>query len=329
MALVALSFSGLASAKQVSIHDPAMAKDGNQYYLFSTGPGITVYQSKDRLHWRLDGPVFKPEPSWARTVIPNFAGHLWAPDVLHHDGKFYLYYSASAFGKNTSAIGVTVTKTLDINSPDYGWHDQGVVLQSVPNRDLWNAIDPNVTIDDKGTAWMAFGSFWDGIKLVRLDSSLTKVAKPEQWYSLARQERPPFTPQTAAGPGEIEGPFIFKHNDYYYLFVSFGLCCRGVNSTYRIAVGRAKTITGPYLDKNGKDMNQGGGTVMLKGNKAWPGLGGNSAYHWQGKDYLVFHAYEAADNGLQKLKIAPIEWRDGWPYVDPHNLDSYQSVLEK
>ena len=40
--------------------------------------------------------------------IANFGGHLWAPDVYEKNGKFYLYYSVSAFGKNTSAIGVTV-----------------------------------------------------------------------------------------------------------------------------------------------------------------------------------------------------------------------------
>ncbi|MED5524832.1 arabinan endo-1,5-alpha-L-arabinosidase [Gallaecimonas pentaromativorans] len=327
-AALLLGLGASACAQQVSIHDPAMAKDGDTYYLFSTGPGITVYESKDMVHWTLDGPVFKPEPTWARTAIPNFAGHLWAPDVVHHDGKFYLYYSASAFGKNTSAIGVTVTKTLDIHSPDYGWQDQGIVLQSVPHRDLWNAIDPQVAFDDNGAPWMSFGSFWDGIKLVKLDKSLTKIAEPQQWYSLARQKRPAFTPDSEAGPGEIEGPFIFKHDDYYYLFVSFGLCCRGVNSTYHLAVGRSKVITGPYLDKSGKDMADGGGTVFLKGNKAWPGLGHNSAYHWDGKDYLVFHAYEAADNGLQKLKIAPIEWQDGWPTVDPKVLDSFKSQLE-
>ena len=75
-------------------------------------------------------------------------------------------------------------------------------------------------------------------------------------------------------------------------------------------------------------MNEGGGTIILKGNEDWYGLGHNSAYTFDGKDYLVFHAYEAADEGLQKLKIAEIEWtEDGWPEIDPAVLDEYQSVL--
>lgn len=318
-----------ACAQQVSIHDPVMAKDGDTYYLFSTGPGITQYHSKDKVHWQLDGPVFDPEPIWARSAIPDFAGHLWAPDLVQHNGSFYLYYSVSAFGKNTSAIGVTVTKTLDRSSPEYGWQDKGIVLQSVPGRDLWNAIDPAVVFDDEGTPWMSFGSFWDGLKIVKLDPSLTRLAEPQQWHSIARQARPAFTPDSQAGPGELEAPFIFKHGDYYYLFVSLGLCCRGQDSTYHLAVGRSASVTGPYLDKEGKDLDQGGGTVILKGNSAWPGLGHNSVYRFDGQDLLVFHAYEGADNGLQKLKIAPIQWQQGWPVIDPKVLDNYQSVLEQ
>ncbi|PWF64137.1 arabinan endo-1,5-alpha-L-arabinosidase [Shewanella sp. BC20] len=318
---------GQVSAKQVSIHDPVMAKEAGQYYLFSTGPGITYYSSKDKIHWELAGRVFETEPSWAKGVAPEFNGHLWAPDIIEHNGLFYLYYSVSAFGKNTSAIGVTVNKTLDKNSKDYQWTDKGIVIQSVPNRDAWNAIDPNIIVDEQGTPWMSFGSFWQGLKLVKLNPDFISIAKPEEWHTLAKLERPALLGETEPGPAEIEAPFIYKKDDYYYLFVSYGLCCRGDDSTYHLAVGRAKTVTGPYLDKEGKDMAQGGGSVLLHGTKAWPGLGHNSVYAFDGKDYLVFHAYESADNGLQKLKMAALSWRQGWPEVDPKALNQYQSVL--
>ena len=59
-------------------------------------------------------------------------------------GLYYLYYSVSAFGKNTSCIGVATNKTLHPSSPDYKWTDHGKVIQSVPGRDMWNAIDPNL-----------------------------------------------------------------------------------------------------------------------------------------------------------------------------------------
>ncbi len=329
LALSLLLASPVFGASQVSIHDPVMAKEGDTYYLFSTGPGITFYSSEDMKHWQLEGRVFPGNPVWAKDVAKTFDGHIWAPDIVEKDGKYYLYYSVSAFGKNTSAMGVTVNETLNPDSPDYQWKDQGIVLQSVPNRDLWNAIDPNIVFDDQGTPWMSFGSFWGGLKLVKLNPNMTEIAEPQEWYDIAKRERSVLIDDASAGPAEIEGPFIFKKDDYYYLFVSWGKCCRGVDSTYKIMVGRSKDVTGPYLDKQGKDLAKGGGSLVLDGNKAWPGLGHNSAYTFDGKDYLVFHAYEAADDGLQKLKILEIHWKNQWPTVDEDDLSSYVSVLEK
>ncbi len=315
---------------QVSIHDPVMAKEGGTYYLFSTGPGVTFYSSQDMTNWQRRGRIFPGEPVWAKGVAPSFNGHIWAPDIVRHDGKYYLYYSVSAFGKNTSAIGVTTNRTLDPASPDYKWEDQGIVLQSVPGRDLWNAIDPAVSIAPDGTAWLAFGSFWSGLKLVKLAPSLTALAEPQEWHSIAKRERSVLVDDAQAGPAEIEAPFIFRKGDYYYLFASWDKCCRGKDSTYKMVVGRAKNLTGPYLDKAGLDMAKGGGSLLLAGDKDWAGVGHNSAYTFDGKDYLVFHAYENADNGLQKLKIAEIKWDgDLWPVIDPAVLNSYTSALIK
>lgn len=319
-------------AEQVSIHDPVMAKEGDAYYLFSTGPGITIYNSDDMMNWERQGRAFEGEPDWAKDVAPEFNGHLWAPDIIYNENtdQWYLYYSVSAFGKNTSGMGVTTTKTLDPESEDYGWEDQGMVIDSVPNRDMWNAIDPNIIVDDSGDAWMSFGSFWGGMKMFKLNDAWTAPAEPQEWYTIAKRDRSILVDDTQAGPAEIEGPFIFEKGDYYYLFVSYGLCCRGADSTYHVAVGRSESVTGPFLDKDGVDMNKGGGTVILEGNDDWYGAGHNSAYTFDGKDYLVFHAYEAADDGLQKLKIAEIQWtEDGWPEIDHAVLDEYQSVLIK
>lgn len=316
-----------AFAGQVEVHDPAMAQEGNDYYVFSTGPGITIYQSEDRVHWRWVGRAFDGEPAWARDVAPGFRGHLWAPDIFEKEGRFYLYYSVSAFGRNTSGIGVTVNETLDPASPEYRWTDRGLVLQSVPNRDNWNAIDPAVIEDDDGTPWMTFGSFWDGIKLVRLDPNLVRLAEPQEWYSLARRARDSGTPDDRPGAGAIEAPFLFRNDGWYYLFVSFDLCCRGMNSTYRIMVGRSKSVTGPYVDKEDTSMLQGGGSLVLGGTKDWVALGHNAAYTFDGRDWLVFHAYETADNALQKLRILPINWENGWPRVDPADLNRYATEL--
>jgi arabinan endo-1,5-alpha-L-arabinosidase len=313
------------AAKEVSVHDPVMAKDGDTYYVFSTGPGITFYSSTNMKDWKPEGRIFKDQPTWAKRAAPTFDGHIWAPDVHFHNGKYYLYYSVSGFGKNTSGIGVTVNKTLNPRSPDYRWEDQGMVLQSVPNRDDWNAIDPNLVEDGKGGAWMAFGSFWSGLKMVKLDDSWTRLAEPQEWHAIASRSGGVATTEKSAGPGEIEAPFIFKKGDYYYLFASFGLCCRKADSTYHLVVGRSKDAIGPYVDKNGVDMMKGGGSLLIAGDKDWKGLGHNSAYTMDGKDYLVLHAYETADNYLQKLKIMEMHWTDGWPTVDQADLNKYRS----
>lgn len=330
--LTCLGIAGLtaACAKQVSIHDPVMAREGDSYFLFSTGPGITFYSSKDLKNWKLRGRVFPEEPSWAKRVAPAFNGHIWAPDIQYLNGKFYLYYSVSSFAKNTSAIGLTINQTLDPDSPAYKWVDQGVVLQSVPNRDLWNAIDPNLIVDEQGTPWLSFGSFWGGLKLVKLATDGKTIAEPQEWHSIAKRERSVLVDDTQPGSAEIEAPFIFRKNGYYYLFVSWDKCCRGKDSTYKLMIGRSKDVRGPYLDKEGRDLATGGGSLLLAGDGDWAGLGHNSTYTFDGKDFLVFHAYENADNGLQKLKIAEIKWdAQSWPVVDPSVLHDYVSDQDK
>ncbi len=325
-ALLALGLLVFAEAKQVSIHDPVMAKEGDVYYLFSTGPGITFYTSKDLKTWERRGRVFPGDPSWAKEVAPSFNGHIWAPDIVERDGRFYLYYSVSAFGRNTSAIGVTVNRTLDPESPEYRWEDKGIVLRSVPHRDLWNAIDPAVVFDERGTAWMSFGSFWGGLKLAKLAEDLVSVAEPQEWHTLAKRERHWATDEADAGAAEIEAPFIYRKGEYYYLFVSWDKCCRGAESTYKMVVGRSKDVTGPYVDRAGKSMAEGGGTLLLEGDERWAGVGHNSVYAFGGKDVMVFHAYENADDGRQKLKVAELAWdEDGWPVVEAGVLEGYVS----
>ena len=309
----------------VIVHDPAMAQEGKQFYVYTTGPDLPFYSSSDLKTWHKGGEIFTEAPQITAQTAPEYTGFPWAPDVHFHKGKYYLYFAVSSFGKNTSGIGVAVNKTLNPQSPDYHWDQQGVVLQSIPNRDDWNAIDPNVIEDEKGVLWMTFGSFWSGIKLLKLNADGTRPAEPQEWYNLAARERIPNHPLIN---GAVEAPFLFKKGDYYYLFVSFDLCCKAEKSTYNIRVGRSKTLTGPYLDKDGKDMMQGGGSLVLAGNNHYQALGHNSAYTFNGKDYLVFHAYDTADKYEPKLKILGMQWIDGWPSVKAAELDTYNSRLK-
>lgn len=290
------------------VHDPVIAREGDTYYSVSTGRGLTLYTSPDRVMWQRQGRVFSQAMPWTATTIPGSTDHYWAPDISFWKGRWHLYYSVSTFGKNRSAIGLATSPTLDAKRPDYAWRDEGVVIESHAGDD-WNAIDPNLVLDENGQPWLCFGSFWSGIKLVALDPTTGKAAPGAPLMSLAR--RPKDT------GGAIEGPFIVRHGEFYYLFVSFDLCCRGADSTYNIRVGRSLTLTGPYVDRDSKPLVEGGGTLVLAGAGRWRGPGHNRVYREGKQDFLVYHAYDAQDKGISKLRIQPIIWDEaGWPQVD-------------
>jgi arabinan endo-1,5-alpha-L-arabinosidase len=312
--------------KETPVHDPVMIKEKDTYYLFCTGFGISVWSSKDLKNWRKEAPVFSKAPQWAVDTIPGYRGHTWAPDISYHNGQYYLYYSVSAFGKNTSAIGVATNKTLDSSSADFKWIDHGRVLQSYPGKTNWNAIDPNLIVDKKGNAFLVFGSFWDGIKIVRLTKDLLHPAEPlSNIPTIASRKtsssdgNPPSIDDNPkdAGGNAIEAPFVFKKADYYYLFVSIDYCCKGEKSTYKVIVGRSKNVEGPYLDKEGKELRKGGGTLIVQGDKEWYGAGHNAAYTFDGKDYIIYHGYDAKDKGKSKLIIKGMKWdSEGWPSIE-------------
>ena len=206
------------------VHDPSIIKSGDTFYLFSTRAGIAIRCSKDLVHWRLCGDVFAHLPEWAVKDVPGLRG-LWAPDISYFNGKYHLYYSVSTFGSNRSSIGLATNKTLDPASDKYRWVDEGKVIGSNTSDD-WNAIDPNVVFDEQDQPWLTFGSFWSGIKLRKLDRATGQLSSQDQTlYSLASR------PRASDSPGAIEAPTIIRKNNYYYLFVSFDLCCRGKDST--------------------------------------------------------------------------------------------------
>lgn len=301
---------------RIPAHDPVLVKEGDTYYMFCTGAGITVYSSRDLITWSRQSPVFKTPPAWAIAAVPSFKGHIWAPDISYHDGNYFLYYSVSAFGRNTSCIGLAINKTLDTTSADYQWKDLGKVVQSVPGRDLWNAIDPNLVVDEQNIPWLTFGSFWQGIKMVRLNKAMTALSQPEEWKTLARRERNFLTPDNSAGNAALEAPFIFKKDKYYYLFVSWDYCCRAEKSDYKVVVGRSEKATGPYLDKRKNSMFDGGGSLVVEGDgKIWFGAGHNAVYTFDNTDYIVYHGYDAKDRGRAKLIIQKLQWKDGWPSI--------------
>jgi arabinan endo-1,5-alpha-L-arabinosidase len=296
------------------VHDPCIIKHDGTYHLFSTGQardasGLLPWRtSKDLVQWQLRGRIFDAIPAWASQAVPGVAG-LWAPDIAYFNERFYVYYSVSTFGSNHSAIGLVTNRTLDVRSPDFEWRDAGLVIASQRGDDF-NAIDPNHVIDADGNHWLALGSFWSGLKLFPLDPATGKLPTGDtRRFSIAARPAP------EQGPGAIEAPFIVARRGYYYLFASYDYCCKGVNSSYYIAMGRARSITGPYLGRNGKSMNDGYGTSLLRGDRRFRGLGHCDVLMDGNADYLVYHAYDAEHEGRSTLRISRLEWHDDWPVV--------------
>jgi arabinan endo-1,5-alpha-L-arabinosidase len=294
--------AGAVPRRGLYVHDPStIAKCGNEYWVFSTGPGISSRHSRDLNKWEAGPRVFTEAPRWTTNAVPGFRGYFWAPDIIHVNERYLLYYSVSRWGVNTSAIGLVTNPTLDPANPSFAWTDQGMVCES-RRSDSFNTIDPSVMRAADGTLWLAFGSFWTGIKLIQLDPLTGKRVAPDSpIYSLAFHE-------------SIEAPCLWQQGAYYYLFVNWGLCCRGTNSTYNIRVGRSTSITGPYLDKEGKDLLQGGGSLFLgtQGNVIGPG---HAAIYQEGEsNWLSFHFYDATHGGAATLAVRQLRWSaDGWP----------------
>ena len=290
--------------REPRVHDPStIVKDKDEYWIFFTGRGVGSLRSKDLVHWQPGPPVFADPPDWITDVAARQRGHFWAPDVIRLGDRFLVYYSVSAFGKQTSAIALASSPTLDPDDPDYGWTDQGIVIRSEEGSE-YNAIDPGIIRTGDGKLWMAFGSFWNGIHLVELDGETGKRIAPDSpIHQLAQKE-------------QIEAAVICERDGYYYLFLNWGWCCRGVRSTYNVRVGRSREITGPYLDKGGVDMKEGGGTLVLDTEEEFIGPG-HPAIFRDGERYLMsYHYYDRDRNGRSALAIRELNWTDdGWPRV--------------
>ena len=159
------NFVPLALEGQTFSHDPStIMKDGANYFSFGTGPGIRTKSSPDLIHWTNRPAVFNRPPAWSKNVAPGFDGFIWAPEVVRVNGRFFLYYSVSAFGKQTSAIGLVTNATLDFTATNFLWHDAGIVIRST-NGDAFNTIDPGAFLDADG-------------KFVAAESSVALVARP-------------------------------------------------------------------------------------------------------------------------------------------------------
>jgi arabinan endo-1,5-alpha-L-arabinosidase len=285
-------------AGNVPSHDPStIVKSGVNYYVFTTGDYIPVTYSTDLKNWTWGTSVFTSAPSWITSYVSGFTKTFWAPDVAWFNNRWNMYYSCSTFGSAVSAIGL-VSATSISQSAGTKWTDRGLVVSSSSASDV-NAIDPSILVDGSNV-YMAYGSFHAGIGVIKIDPATGKTTGSK-------------TIVAGGSNASWEAPCLIKEGSYYYMFANRGACCKGVNSTYYIVVGRSSSPFGPFVDKNGVSLTNGGGTTVLKttGNYIGPGHISRIAGTQKGS----VHYYDGADSGNPKLEIVNFTWSGGWPAI--------------
>jgi arabinan endo-1,5-alpha-L-arabinosidase len=302
--LLVLAFLFLAGGRTFALqgatgaHDPStIIKRNGVYHIWATGNQIYHMTSTDLINWTPAATVFAAGtwPAWINGYVTGFAGNFWAPECVFMNGKYYMYYSCS-MGQRPCAIGVATSTDLTT------WTDQGMVVYS-DNTSAYGSIDPAVFTDASGKVWMAFGSHLTGNWLVQLDPATGK--------------RLDANIKNIAGSNpysENEASYVMQHGGFYYLFYNKGICCAGVSSTYYVQMGRSTNPDGPYLDKNGVDLLNGGGSNFLVGTSNYVGPGQVGLFVENGTNYLTYHYYNANANGAPTLGIGSLSWdATGWP----------------
>jgi arabinan endo-1,5-alpha-L-arabinosidase len=270
---------------EVRIHDPStIVVCAGRFYTYGTGGSCLV--SDDGWTWR-------------RGVRPARSG--LAPDIIHIGDRYYMYVAANLGRQPKAAINMISNKTLDPQSPDYKW-EQGGVVASSDGEEFCNAIDPGVFLDpNNGKLWLVYGSYFGYIRLVQLDPKTGKRLDPSD------------RPVNIAV--NCEAPVLIFHDGWYYLLATHGSCCRGADSGYNIRVGRARKVTGPYLDAEGTRMLEGGGKLFLGSSGRHIGPGHFGLLNLGG-GVQRFSCHFEADldrGGASVLDIRPLLWKDGWP----------------
>lgn len=274
-------------------HDPAIVKEGNTWWTFRTwGAGIGVAWSSDGHAWNTGTPIFQSGLSWWHAYNGNTAW-TWAPSVVNYGGKALCFYAVSTFGSQKSAIGLTTASSIATGN----WADQGAIITSQSGFS-YNAIDPCFATDASSQPWLSFGSWNSGIFVTKLNSSFKPTGT---WTNIA---------YNSAG---IENSQIVYNGGYYYLFASVGTCCNAGSSTYHIVYGRSTSITGPYLDKNGVNMLNNGGTTLDAGSSRYIAPGGESVFNNNGAYVLARHELDAQNNYATVYFINDLHWVSGWP----------------
>ena len=286
----ALALVCAAASAQVGapyIHDPStiMECDG-KYYTFGTGE---------------NGIMSEDGWNWHPGAIRPHAGA--APDAIKIGDRYLVGFSSTGGGLGGGHAGNVLTmwaKTLDPQSPDFGYTEPVVVASSLVDEDC-DAIDIGLFLDPQtGRLWCTYGTYFGFIRQVELD---------------------PVTGGRKEGAKDInvaidcEASDMIYRNGWYYLLGTHGTCCDGTNSTYNIVCGRSRSVNGPFIDNVGRDMLRGGGKMVAfaEGRRVGAGHFGRMILE-DGVEKTSFHWEADFDlSGRSTLAIRPLLWVNDWP----------------
>ena len=293
VALLLVSACGCASAQLAGepyIHDPStVVQSDGKYYTFGTGAGGLI--SNDGYTWH------------SGSVRP---GGGVAPDVIKIGDRYYMAYAVGGGGMSgghASKVKVMWNKTLDPKSPNFEFHDVGVVASSDGVEDC-DAIDP-AFLYANGHLWLSYGTYFGFIRMVELDPKTGNRLAGNKAIDVAI---------------DMEATDLLYRDGWYYLLGTHGTCCDGANSTYNIRVGRSRNPTGPYVDNMGIPLLKGGGKLVAAASGRHIGLG-HFGLMDLGDGVQMFSMHYEADldrDGRSVLDIRPLLWKDGWPVGGDH-----------
>jgi len=273
--------------------DPSVVRIGDDYWATATtsewAPLFPVLHSRDLVNWEHAANVFERRPDWA-------VGNFWAPEIWQHNGKCFVYYVGR---KRGGALAVAVA-TAD--RPAGPWTDHGPLVSQE-----MGSIDPVPVADTDGTLYLIWKE--DGnsrgkptpLWIQKLSADGTKLVgdMKEILRNDADWEK-----------NLVEGPYVQRHGDYWYLFYSGSGCC-GRGCSYALGVARARNLSGPWEKC---PLNP-----LLAGNETWKCPGhGSIVTDASGRDWLLYHAYDTKTFiyvGRQGLLDA-VTWNDGWPAIN-------------
>ena len=277
--------------------DPSIVRVGSNYWASATssewGPLFPIFQSRDLVNWQLVGHVFPHKPKWS-------SQNYWAPEISYHKGKFYVYY----VGRKDVKGGMLSISVATAENPAGPWTDHGPLIGQDEG-----SIDGMAIVVDGDERYMVWKG--DGNSR-RLPTIIYAQKLSDDGTKLIGEMKELFRNDSPWEGAIIEGPFVFKRGDFFYIFYAGGNGCCGKNCNYGTGVARSKNITGPY--------EKCPANPVLTNNDQWKCPGHGSLVSTpEGRDYFIYHAYDMKGGhftGRQGM-LDEVTWgADNWPVIN-------------